>query len=185
MGASLNLCKCAVAVLWAVFAALPASAQDVDLDALMAQLANPETENWQQIERQIRTEWTRSGSAAMDLLYQRGEKALEDEDYVAALEHFTALTDHAPDFAEGWNGRATVLFHKELYGPAIEDIAKVLALNPRHFEAITGLAVILQSVGKYEDSLEAWRMVEALHPHRPEVKDAIEDLEKQVAGAAL
>ncbi len=151
----------------------------------MAELADPATENWQQVERQIRTEWTRSGSAAMDLLYQRGEKALEEEDYVAALEHFTALTDHAPEFAEGWNGRATALFHKELYGPAIEDISKVLALNPRHFEAMTGLAVVLTSVGRFEDALEAWRLVEAIHPHRPEMKDAIAALEKQVAGEAL
>lgn len=186
MGRLSHLCKCAVTVLW-LFLANSASvwAQDVDVDALLAELANPAAQNWQQLERQIRTEWSRSGSAAIDFLYQRGEKALEAEDYTAALEHFTALTDHAPEFAEGWNGRATALFHKELYGPAIEDLSKVLALNPKHFEAITGLAVILQSVGRYKEALEAWRLVEAIHPHRPEMQKAIEALEKEVGGQSL
>jgi len=159
--------------------------QDVDLPGLLSQLADPETSNWQQVERQIRTEWSRSGSASMDLLLQRGEKALEAEEYDVAFEHFTALTDHAPDFAEGWNGRATALFRKGLYGPAMDDIAKTLALNPDHFGAMTGLAVILQSIEMYDEALEAWYMVEAAHPHRPEMQEAIKALEAKTGGSAL
>lgn len=163
----------------------PLSAQDVDLPDLLQQLADPDTANWQQLERQIRTEWSRSGSAAMDLLLQRGEKALEEEDFDAALEHLTALTDHAPDFAEGWNARATALFRKSLYGPAMEDIGKALALNPQHFGAMTGLAVILQSVNMEKEALEVWYMVRAIHPHRQEMNDAIDALEAKVGGTAL
>lgn len=164
---------------------LPAGAQSVDVDELLSQLADPDTANWQSIERQIRTAWSKSGSAAMDLLLQRGEKALAAEDYDTALDHFTALTDHAPDFAEGWNGRATALFHKNMYGPAMEDLGRVLALNPRHFGAMTGLAVILQSVGMEKQALEVWQMVVKVHPHQPDVKDAIEALEKRVGGQTL
>ena len=75
-----HLFKCAVAAL--VIGLGPQAAaqgQDVDLAELLAQLADPETQNWQQIERQIRTAWSRSGSAAMDLLLQRGEKALSQQ----------------------------------------------------------------------------------------------------------
>lgn len=168
-----------VAVSWA------AAAQDVDIDELMADLADPATENWQAIERQVVKEWSRSGSAAMDFLLQRGQTALDDEDWDAALEHFTALTDHAPEFAEGWNGRATALFQKKLYGPALEDIGRVLALNPRHFGAITGLAVILEQTGHDDDALEVWRMLEAIHPHRPELKDAIIKLELATGGTTI
>ncbi len=151
----------------------------------MADLADPATENWQAIERQVVKEWSRSGSAAMDFLLQRGQTALDDEDWDAALEHFTALTDHAPEFAEGWNGRATALFQKKLYGPALEDIGRVLALNPRHFGAITGLAVILEQTGHDDDALEVWRMLEAIHPHRPELKDAIIKLELATGGTTI
>ena len=168
-----------------VWFSLPAAAQSADIDQLLSDLANPETENWQQIERQVRNEWTRSGSAAMDLLYQRGQKALQAEDFDVALEHFTALTDHAPDFAEGWNGRATALFNKKLYGPALEDLRRVLALNPQHFGALTGLAVILQELGFEPEALEAWQAVQAIHPHRPEVTKAIEALEKATGGIRI
>ncbi len=162
-----------------------AAAQDVDLEELMADLADPSTENWEQIERQIIKEWSKSGSAAMDLLLQRGQKALEEEDWDTALEHFTALTDHAPDFAEGWNGRATALFQKQLFGPALEDIGRVLALNPDHFGAITGLAVILQQTGQDAEALEVWRHLETVNPHRPELKDAILQLELATEGTAI
>ena len=158
---------------------------ELNLEDMMAELANPETQNWQQLERQIRREWSRSGSASMDYLLQRGEKALEEEDFAGALEHFTALTDHAPDFAAGWNGRATALFRLEHYGPALEDIGKALSLAPDHFEAMTGLAVILQSIGMEKEALEAWYLVEKVHPHRQDMKDAIQALEARVGGTSL
>ena len=121
----------------------------------------------------------------MDFLLQRGQAALEAEDWDTALEHFTALTDHAPGFGEGWNGRATALFQKQMYGPALEDIGRVLALNPEHFGAITGLAVILEQTGHDEDALEVWRLLQAIHPHRPDLKAAIEKLELATEGTAI
>ncbi|KMW58072.1 hypothetical protein AIOL_003042 [Candidatus Rhodobacter oscarellae] len=163
----------------------PIWAQEATLEDLLAQLADPATENWQQIERQIRTEWSRSGSAAMDLLLQRGEEALEASEFDVAFEHFSALTDHAPDFAEGWNLRATALFQQGYYGPALEDLRRALALNPQHFGALTGLAVILQDTQLFDEALEVWHMVEAMHPHRPEMRQAIEALEQKVGGARL
>lgn len=186
MGSLLHICKYAVAVISLVVGySLPLQAQSPDIQQLLADLANPETQNWQSVERQIRTEWSKSGSAAMDLLLQRGQKAMEDDDFETALEHLTALTDHAPDFAEGWNARATALFNLQLYGPALEDISRALALNPQHFGAMTGLAVILQDVGMRKEALEAWRLVEAANPHRPEMREAIEALESMVGGQTL
>lgn len=186
MGTLLRLCKPVVAVFWLIAGfSLPGLAQEADIDDLLAQLADPATENWESVERRIRTEWSKSGSAAMDLLLQRGEKALETEDLEAALEHFTALTDHAPDFAEGWNARATVLFRMGLYGPAMQDLSRALALNPRHFVAMTGLAVILSEVGMKKEALEAWRLLEQVNPHRPELRDAVEALEREVGGQTL
>jgi len=164
---------------------LPAIAQDKDIEQLLAELANPETRNWQTIERQIRREWSKSGSASMALLLQRGEDALETEDYDAALEHLTALTDHAPDFAQGWNARATAFFHKALFGPAMDDLSHALALNPQNFDAMIGLAVILQSTGMRAEALDVWHLVEALHPHRPELQDAIGGLQRSLGGETL
>ncbi len=121
----------------------------------------------------------------MDLLLERGRKALEGGDWKSAVEHFSALIDHAPDFAEGYNGRATAYFMAGQFGPAVEDIGKTLALNPKHFAAMSGLALILQELGRPEDALEIWREVETLTPHREGLAQTILELERQVEGQTL
>ncbi len=138
-----------------------------------------------QIERRIFEIWSQSGSPSMDLLLTRGRDALEAGDTTLAIRHFTALIDHAPEFAEGYNGRATAYFQAGRYGLALEDIRKTLQLNPRHFSAMTGLALILEELGEREGALDAWREVERLHPNREGLKDAISRLERQVEGETL
>ena len=183
MKKSIRFCKSVVAAY--LLATAPVLAQDADVDGMLSELANPETSNWMQLERRIRTEWQRSGSPAMDLLLQRGIDAMEDQDWRLAVDHFTALTDHAPDFAEGWTNRATAFFQLGQYGPALEDIGRALALNPHHFDALSGLAVILEEIGMREDALEAWRMVSEVNPHRPETKAALDRLEREFGGQTL
>lgn len=138
-----------------------------------------------QIERRIYDLWSQSGSSSMDLLLKRGRDALEAGNTVLAIRHFTALIDHAPEFAEGYNGRATAYFQAGRYGLSLEDIRRTLELNPQHFSAMTGLALILEELGQPEDALNAWREVERLSPNREGLKDAIARLEKQVEGEAL
>jgi Flp pilus assembly protein TadD len=157
-------------------------ARAADLADLLRQLADPETERWQRVERQVIAEWSKSGSPAMDLLLQRGRAALTAGETEAAIEHLTALTDHAPDFAEGWNARATALYRAGQYGPAVADIARALALNPQHFGAMSGLATILEETGRTTEALEVYRAARAIHPHQPVLKRAVERLEQQVAG---
>lgn len=156
-----------------------------DLDALYGQLADPDLTNWQQVEEQIWQKWGQSGSPTADLLLDRGRTALEKGDPKVAAEHFTALIDHYPDFAEGYNGRATAYYQLGLYGPALEDIRVTLALNPKHFGAITGLALILEEMGHPEEALRAYQAVAAIHPHRPDVQEAVERLEQETGDTAL
>jgi Flp pilus assembly protein TadD len=165
--------------------AAPAAAQEADLDALLEQLADPETRNWQAVERRIANEWSKSGSPAMDLLLERGRAAIEDEAFEVAIEHLTALTDHAPGFAEGWNARATAFYRNKQYGPAISDIRRALALNPHHYGAMTGLGLILQELGYDADALTVFRAVQAIHPNLPDLDSRIEQLEKETGGTTL
>ena len=164
----------------------PAGAEeDVELEALFEGLKGANAEAAVQIEDRIYAIWSQSGSPAMDLLLERGRKALSEGDARLSIEHFTALIDHAPEFAEGYNGRATAHFQNGDFGQSLADIRQTLVLNPRHFGAMSGLALILEEIGKPEDALLAWREVEALHPHREGLGDAILRLEKQVEGEAL
>lgn len=160
----------------------PAEAEASTLDTLFSELQSGEDGQWQRAERQIRAEWSKSGSAAMDLLLERGRDALAAGDLDGALDHLTALTDHAPDFAEGWNALATARFQADSYGPAIEDIRRVLALEPRHFGALAGLGRILEDLGETGGALAAFRAAHAIHPHQPDIKAALDRLERKQPG---
>ena len=103
----------------------------------------------------------------------------------AAIEHLTALVDHTPDFAEGWNARATVFFGMEEFGQSISDIRQTLALNPRHFGALQGLGRILEELDDPENALKAYQAAFALHPHRPGLKESVERVEKIVSGQSI
>jgi tetratricopeptide (TPR) repeat protein len=155
----------------------PAWAQDDRMDQLFERLQTATPETYEQVENEIWTEWSKSGSPAMDLLLKRGRDAIEAGEYEAAIEHLTALTDHAPDFAEGWNARATAYYHNGLYGPSVDDIQRALILNPRHFGAMAGLATIFEELGHDQEALEVYQAVLDLHPHRVNVQDAITRLQ--------
>lgn len=152
---------------------------------LLAMLAQPDNEGWRRLERQILTEWSKSGSPAMDLLLQRGREAMREDDIPAAIAHLTALTDHAPDFAEGWNARATAYFRAGLYGPSLDDLARTLTLNPQHFGALAGLGAILAETGKKAAALKAYKAALAIHPHMERIGQAAKRLETELAGQAI
>ena len=166
--------------------ALQAMAQDRPRsDDLLDRLAQPDLRNWPVVEEEIILLWSRSGSPSADYLLDRGRAALEAGDLTAAYDHLTALTDHAPDFAEGWNARATMFFETNRYGPAIADIQRVLALEPRHFGALTGLGYMLEEMDLLEEALAAFRAAQAIHPHRDEINDAVDRVERALEGQAL
>ncbi|RMC33876.1 tetratricopeptide repeat protein [Paracoccus alkanivorans] len=172
---------CAI-LLWTGFSAM---AQDADMDRLFAQLARPDNDAWRIAETDILREWSKSGSPAMDLLLKRGEEALDMGDLDAAIGHLTALTDHAPDFAAGWQARAAAFAAAGYFGPAAADLARTLELEPRHFAALTQLGVILEEMEDYEGALAAYRESLKIHPHQQEARDGVARLEKQQTGTDI
>jgi tetratricopeptide (TPR) repeat protein len=163
-----------------------AAAEDTaKLDGLFDRLKTAEEGEAGRIETEIWIEWSKSGSPALDLLLQRGRDAMDLGDIPAAIEHFSAVIDHDPNFAEAWNARATAYFMAGEFGPSVADIGTVLTLNPRHFGALSGLAMILEETGKPERALDVYRAAIAIHPHMEGAADAIERLEKQAEGQEL
>jgi len=175
----------ATALVAAVGFSTPAWADATRLDQLFEQLQQAGPAEVDRIEAQIISEWGKTGSAAMDLLLRRGEDAIEDGTPEIAVEHFTALVDHAPDFAEGYHGRATAYYQLGQYGPAIDDLRQTLVLEPRHFGAMTGVAVVLQELRRLDEALEVWQQVRAFAPNDAEVAGVIARLETQLVGEAL
>ena len=172
LGMKHHILSCIIVVSLVVSGAVRAEPRD-ELSSLLAQLKQADDSNWQVLEREIETRWSHSGSDAMDLLLQRGRQALERDDVEAALDHLSALTDHAPNFAEGWHARATAQFVAGRLGVALDDLAHALSLEPRHFGAIEGLGVILEELGDPRRALFAYQQVLAIHPQNPDVKEAV------------
>lgn len=175
----------AAAVLTAAYC-LPLAADQAKLADLMGQLRSAEDARAADLViREIVAEWSRSGSATVDLLLRRGTDALEAGDYAAAVEHLTAAIDHAPDFAEARHQRATAFYRLGDAGPALADLQHVLTLNPDHFGAMQGLAVILEEMGRKEDALKVFALVLVMNPQDTQLADAVARLELDLAGRAL
>ena len=165
--------------------AAQSEAPDARVDELLDRLSDPDLRNWTVTEREIVMLWSRSGSPSADYLLRRGRAAMANGDLVAAYDHLTALTDHAPEFAEGWNARATLFFRSQRFGPSIADIQRVLALEPRHFGALTGLGIMLEEMGLYERAHDAFELAHDINPHRPDIRDALARMEAELEGQAL
>ncbi|MEI4486714.1 tetratricopeptide repeat protein [Frigidibacter sp. MR17.14] len=155
------------------------------LRELLDELQNPESPDWKRAESDLQREWSRSGSPAMDLLLQRGQAALAAGDSAAAIEHLTALVDHAPGFAEGWNARATAYFTAGEFGPSLADIRQVLTLNPDHYGALAGLGLILEQLDHPQAAAEAFRASLKANPHQADVREQLEKLEHSTEGTEL
>ncbi|WP_171134770.1 tetratricopeptide repeat protein [Ruegeria sp. HKCCD7221] len=161
------------------------TADSRDETELLEQLAQSTPEQALGLDRQLKALWALSGSASADLLLERGREALDDGDAKAAIDHLTALTDHAPEFAEGWHVRASAFFGIERFGMAAADLEQALTLNPNNYEAIYGLGLIFEIVGQPDKALAAYERALAIHPHHEEVTNAVNRLKPQVEGSAL
>ncbi len=182
-----NLAVAALAML--MLLAIPAAAQEREappnVAALLDQLADPTQQSWRRIERQILREWARSGSATADYLFQRGQTALQAGRPEIAVAHLSAVIDHAPDFTEAWNARATAWYMMNRLGQAMADIEVVLSREPRHFGALAGLGMILEQTERLEAARTAYAAARAANPHRPQVREALTRLDLALAGRAL
>jgi tetratricopeptide (TPR) repeat protein len=157
--------------------------RQADLLRQLAEAENPYAASL--IETELAALWSQSGSAAVDLLLRRGQDALEAGDPEAAIEHFTAAIDHAPDFAEAHAGRAAAYYLTNRVGPAIDDLRQTLVLEPDHIIALQGFGVILEELGRPEDALEIFRRVADMDPQDVEAAEAVARLAASLEGRAL
>lgn len=158
----------------------PLAPQDQQLDQLYARLKRERTpEMARAIASQIRETMTISGSATVDMLMSSCSKALEEKRYGAALDFADQVTLLMPEFAEGWNRRATIHYLMGNYGKSMADIAHVLALEPRHLGALSALAGILEDSGHDAQALKTWETYLSYYPaDRDAQKEALDLLNK-------
>jgi tetratricopeptide (TPR) repeat protein len=145
----------------------------------------PDAETAKHIENRIWSLWLASGSDTATLLMTRVKTAMDAKDNELALKLLDVIIELKPDYVEAWNRRATIYYMQKDYVRSMADIRQVLALEPRHFGAISGLGMILQEFGDDRRALEAFRRAVQVHPHLQKIPDLIKTLTEKVEGRPI
>lgn len=174
---------------WLLIYAPPAQAdqRNPKLSPLFERLMNKELSapEAREIEAQIWLLWQPSGSETTDLLLARADGLLREEDPESALSVLDEVVSLAPDYAEGWNKRATAHFLQDDYRAALNDVERTLRLEPRHFGAWSGLGTILLTMGEDARALRAYDHALQINPHLEEIAREAKRLELVVRGRGI
>jgi len=164
------------------------------LDFLFGALkAAPDEASAKAVEDRIWGMWTAAGNETTILLMGRVKKAMDDagkekndedktKDYDLALRLLDAVIEIKPDYTEAWNRRATVYFMKKDYADSLSDLFKVLAREPRHFGALSGLGLIMQDIGDEKRALDAYSKALAVYPRLKGMEEKVKALKGKVEG---
>ena len=160
-----------------------AKGREALLDELFTRLHDAaEPEEAQGIASAIQRIWLRSGSDTADLLMARALSALSAHNTELCLSVLDKVIELNPDWAEGWNKRATIRYVSADYAGAMADIAHVLALEPRHFGALAGMGYIFQKLERDKQALSVFRKVLEIYPQQEDIRKTIEKLSPDVDG---
>lgn len=163
--------------------AVPEESREARLDRLFDRLKQAgDSDQAEGIARNIQRELLRSGSPTTDLLMKEASAAIEAKQLAIALDVLDAVTRLSPDYAEGWNRRATVHFMQEDYGRSLADIERALAIEPRHWGAISGLATILKAIEEPEEALQAYDRALLIYPQQKTILKARDKLQSEIGG---
>lgn len=155
-----------------------------DLDALFAQLrTSKNAASARTIIEQIWECWIYHDDPDIRVLMDQGLLDIENQRYEQALKTFDDVLERDPDFAEAWNKRATVRYLLGQYAGSVRDIKRVLALEPRHFGALSGLGTIYLIIANDRGAVDAFEAVLALNPHLDGVRRQVEALRNALGGS--
>lgn len=145
--------------------AIWADQDDSRLDGLFAELhETTDRLRASKVTQSIWAIWHEIADQQTTELMQGGIKAMQSRQYTEALEAFDQVVDLSPDYAEGWNKRATLYFLIGDYANSAKDVKQTLILEPRHFGALSGLGLIYMELGNYDAALEAFQQTLEANP---------------------
>jgi tetratricopeptide (TPR) repeat protein len=171
-----------------LLAALPggrawADQDDPRLPGLFARLKTVQSDGEARaVEALIWQAWSLSADDEVNGMMVRGLRAMGEGDPKQALPIFDAMVRRSPNFAEGWNKRATVFFLLGDFESSVSDIERTLQLEPHHFGALSGLGQIYLALDRDEAALKAFEAALAIDPHLVGVKAAVEGIKKKREG---
>ena len=148
-----------------------ADQKNPELDQLFLQLKHSTSPSQAtSLEKRIWQIWMEHPLPAITTKLRKGAQAMQLKNYEEALKHFSELTRQVPQFAEGWNKRATVLFLMGRFHESSVDVERTLQLEPRHFGALSGKGLILMNLKDWSGAIEAFQQGLQIHPFMPSTK---------------
>lgn len=163
-----------------------ADQKDSRLDDLFAKLKSVESfSDAKSVEFVIWNIWVQSGDDAIDILMRDGVDSMGRRDYRRALRSFDQIVTIAPDFAEGWNKRATLFYLMGEFDRSLADIEKTLALEPRHFGALAGRGLVYVELEDDARALKAFEDALVINPFLPAARQNAEVLRKRLKDRAI
>jgi Tfp pilus assembly protein PilF len=139
------------------------------------------TEMAKTITMNIQQAWINSHEDSSEKrLMSQALSAMDDGNLVKAERELTKLIKKNPDFVEAWNKRATVRFFNGDFSGSETDVFEVLSREPRHFGAISGLAMINVHMGALREAVKAYEMLLNIHPYAEDAKKFLPKLKKQI-----
>jgi len=117
--------------------------------------------------------WGRSGDAEIDGLMARGIGEMQSGRIADSVVTFTEIIELRPDFAEGWNKRATALYLAGELEASLADCDQVIRRNPQHFGALSGYGLIYFRLERYEQAIAWWRRALEVNPNMAGVAENI------------
>ncbi|KFB08655.1 hypothetical protein [Nitratireductor basaltis] len=147
------------------------------LEALYARLRAERNEAAaRRVAEQIRDAWASQGGETAELLIDWAQSAAREDKFHVALDLIDQVTLLYPGYANGFNARATIHLMRGEMGQAMADFYRVLSMEPRHFEAMAGVAGILRSQGLEEQALGIYRRMLEVYPMQRNAQRALIDI---------
>ena len=156
--------------------ALLAAGVLADAPALLRALRDSDAEVRRLAEAAVWAVWSRSGDAAVDAILERGVMQMREGQLEASVETFSEVIRRRPDFAEGWNKRATAYYLLGEWRRSAADCDEVLRRNPQHFGALSGYGMIWLELDQPARALERFEQALTVNPNLESVQRTIDAL---------
>lgn len=152
-----------------------------ELPALFSQLLNEsDSESSMALEGQIWQHWLSAPDRNSATLLFQVNTAMGVGKLEVALLLSNQLVDSSPDFAEGWNKRATIHYLLGNHAQSVADIRETVRLEPRHFGAISGLGMIFLKENNFPAALQAFEQVLKISPASNNAKRSVESIRREM-----
>ena len=120
--------------------------------------------------------WHETNDSSIEADFYRGLESMRTGDLIMAVAFFTRVIDKNPNFAEGWNKRATVYYMLGKFDASMMDIHETLKLEPRHFGAMDGMGLIFIHLEQFDQAIDIYDQMLKIFPNNSSTKQKKEML---------